>query len=180
LLAAAHANPGTLTLGAVGPGTAAHIGFEMLKREAKLDMIFVAYQGNAPAVTAVLGSHVSAIISGYAPVASQLQSGTLRALAIGSAIPELPDVPSLAAAGFKDVEIDNWFGVVAPAKTPPEKLAELSGWFTQAMEASDVKPKLASLSLYPHRQCGADFAVFIRQQSDRYGRIIRAANIRAD
>jgi tripartite-type tricarboxylate transporter receptor subunit TctC len=180
LIKAAHAKPDTLTLGAVGPGTAAHIGFEMLKRAAKLNMTFVPYQGNAPAVNAVLGSHVTAAISGYAAVAAQLKAGNLRALAIGTRIPELRDVPSLAELGYKDVEIDNWFGVVAPAKTPKETLSQLAGWFTGAMQAPDVKPKLAALSLYPVGQCGADFATFIRNQHDQYGRVIREANIRVD
>ena len=180
LINGAHTAPGTLTMAAVGPATGAHIGFEMLKRAAKIDMTFVPYPGNAPAVNAVLGSHVTATISGYAAVAGQLKAGKLRALAVGTRIPELPDVPSLAELGYKDVEIDNWFGVVAPAKTPKDRLSQLSSWFTEAIQSPDVKSKLAALSLYPIGQCGADFAAFLRNQHEQYGRVIQAARIRLD
>src|SRR5262245_52116000 len=80
LLGAAHAKPGELTLAAVGPGTASHIGFEVLKRAAKVDIIFVPYLGNAPAISALMGQHVTSALTGYTVVAEQLKSGKLRAL----------------------------------------------------------------------------------------------------
>jgi tripartite-type tricarboxylate transporter receptor subunit TctC len=180
MINAAHAKPDTLTVAAVGPGTAAHIGFEMLKRAAKLNMSFVPYPGNAPAINALLGSHVTAVITGYASVAQQINTGQLRALAIGTRIPQLPDVPSVAEAGYRDVEINNWFGVVAPAKTPKETVSQLAGWFNAALKAPEVKPRLDNLRIYPVGACGADFAAHIRQQYDNYGRVIREANIKTN
>jgi tripartite-type tricarboxylate transporter receptor subunit TctC len=180
MINAAHAKPNTLTVAAVGPGTAAHIGFEMLKRAAKLDMAFVPYPGNAPAINALLGSHVTAVITGYASVAQQISTGQLRALAIGTRVPQLPDVPSVAEAGYSDVEINNWFGIVAPAKTPKETVSQLAGWFTSALQAPEVKPKLDSLRIFPVGACGADFTAHIRQQYNNYGRVIREAKIKTE
>ena len=180
LIEAVHAKPNTLTLAAVGPGTAAHIGFEMLKRAANLDMAFVAYSGSTLAINALLDSHVTAVIAGYASMAPQLATGQLRALAIGTRIKELPDVLSIAESGYRDIEINDWFGVVAPAKTPKEIVSQLAGWFTAALQDAEVRSKLDALQLYPIGQCGVNFATYIRGQYLNYGRIIREANIKAE
>jgi tripartite-type tricarboxylate transporter receptor subunit TctC len=181
-LEAARAKPGELTLGSIGPGSASHIGFEMLKRAAKVDLTFVPYPGNPPAVNALLGGHVSAVLTGYPVVAGQLKTGALRALATTtrSRIDLAPDLPTVAESGYKDYEVEFWNGVVAPAKTPKEALTQLAGWFTAALQAPETKPKLLAQGLYPVGTCGADFAAFIRKQYDEYGRAIRAANIKAD
>ena len=92
----------------------------------------------------------------------------------------MPDVPSTTETGFKDYEVEVWFGVLAPAKTPKDNTAQLATWFRAAMQAPDVKPKLLNLGLYPVGMCGADFAAHIRRQYDEYGRVIRAANIKAE
>ena len=177
LIDAAHVKPNTLTLGAVGPGTAAHIGFEMLKRAAKLEMQFVAFPGNPPAMTAVLGQHVTGVITGYASSAPLITSNQLRALVIGTRIPQLPDVKSFTDYGYKDVEVNNWFGVIAPAKTPKDKLSQLERWFKEALQAPEVQVKLESLRLFPVGACGADFVAHIGMQYDKAGRAVREANL---
>ena len=125
---------------------------------------------------------MTAVFANYSEVVEQLKAGTLRALATASKarIEPLPDVPTVAELGYKDYDVEVWFGVVAPAKTPKDVVAQLSGWFTAAMQAPDVKPKLLNLGLYPVGMCGADFAAHIRKQYDEYGRVIRAANIKAE
>ena len=182
LIAAARAKPGELTFASVGPATTQHIGIEQLKHAANLNMPHIPYPGGAPAVNALLGSHVTAVFANYSEVVEQLKAGTLRALATASKarIEPLPDVPTVAELGYKDYDVEVWFGVVAPAKTPKDVVAQLSGWFTAAMQAPDVKPKLLNLGLYPVGMCGADFAAHIRRQYDEYGRVIRAANIKAE
>jgi len=182
LIAAARAKPGELTLASVGPATTQHIGIEQFKHAANLNMPHIPYPGGAPAVNALLGSHVTAVFANYSEVVEQLKAGTLRALATASKtrIEPLPDVPTVAELGYKDYDVEVWFGVVAPAKTPKDVVAQLSGWFTAAMQAPDVKPKLLNLGLYPVGMCGADFAAHIRKQYDEYGRVIRAANIKAE
>jgi tripartite-type tricarboxylate transporter receptor subunit TctC len=180
LLDAAKAKPGELSVAAVGPGSTLQLGLIALSRAAGVSMIYVPYAGSAPAVTAALGGHVTAAISGYAVVVEQIKSGRMRALATATLkrIEPQPDLPTMNELGFKGIEIDNWFGVVAPAKTPKDKLAELASWFTAAMEAPDSKAKLASQYLYTERSCGDSFEAMIRKTHDTYGRAIRDANIK--
>jgi tripartite-type tricarboxylate transporter receptor subunit TctC len=181
LLSAARTRPCTLTIAAVGPGTAAHMAFAMLKHMAEVDIVFVPYPGNPPAVNALMGEHVDAVISGYPVVAELVKSGKLRALATTTRtrIEPLPDLPTVAEYGYKDYGVDFWMGVVAPTKTPPEIISKLSGWFTAAMKARETRAKLVAQALYPVGICGADFAGFIRKQFDAYGHLIQASQTKA-
>ena len=181
LLNAARAKPGDLIFGTT-TGSVFHIGLEMLKRAAKVDMILVPYPGAAPAVTALLGEHITSVFYGYPGVVDQLKSGKLRALATATRarITSLPDVPTVAESGYKDYEVDFWFGVAAPAKTPKEAVSQLAVWFTAAMQAPEVKAKLEVQGYYPVGLCGADFRTLLRKQYDEYGRVIREANIKAE
>ena len=182
LINAARAKPGELTLASVGPGSAAHIAIEILKRAADVNLTFVPYPGTAPAVNALLGEHVTSVLANVTDVVEQVKAGKLRALATASRtrIEPLPDVPTVAESGYKDYEADIWYGVLAPANTPKEIVSQLAGWFTAAMNAPDIKPKLLGQGLYPVGLCGADFAAHIRKQYDDYGRVIGAAKIKAE
>jgi tripartite-type tricarboxylate transporter receptor subunit TctC len=182
LLEAARVKPGQLTLASIGPGNSFQLGFEMLKRDAKVDMTFVPYPGNAPALSAVLGDHVTSMFGTYTNVAEYLTTGKLRALAVASEarVEALPNVPTVSEAGYKDFEADAWFGAFAPAKTPKEVISRIGGAFIAALQAPDVKDKLLAQGLYPVGICGADFANYIRKQYDEYGRIIREANMKLD
>jgi len=105
-------------------------------------------------------------------------AGKLRALATPARtrIEALPDVPTVAQSGYKDYEVEVWFGLVAPANTPKKTVSELAGWFTAALRVPEVKAKLATLGLYPVGMCGADFGAFLRKQYDEFGRAIRESN----
>jgi tripartite-type tricarboxylate transporter receptor subunit TctC len=179
LFSAARAKPGELSLAAVGPGSTYHLGMVSLTRKASVNMTYVPYPGSAPAVTALLGNHVTSAISGYAVVATQVKAGKLRALATGTAKrmePE-PEVPTLDELGFKNFIIDNWFGVVAPAKTPKDTLAQLAAWFTAAIEAPESKAKLGAQYLYTGGPCGDGFGAFLRERYDEYGRLAAEAGL---
>ena len=180
LLKAARAKPGELTMAGNGPVTGAHFGFEMLKRAASIDMVFVPYPGSAPATNAILGAHVTAAFADYAAVAEQMKTGGLRALAAATQmrIETLPDVPTVAEIlrGFRESE--GWMGLVAPAKTTNETISQLISWFSAAVQAPEVKAKLVVQGLFPDGTCGADFGALIRKRYDDYGRIIREANIK--
>jgi tripartite-type tricarboxylate transporter receptor subunit TctC len=182
LLNAARVKPGELTMASFGPASAVQMAFERLKRAANINMTYVPYQGTAPAITALLGEHVTAVFADYPTVAEQLRAAKLRALAIGSPmrIEPLPEVPTVAESGFKDYEAESWNGLVAPAKTPKEMLTQLVGWVTTALEAPEMKLKLAAQGLFPVKLCGADYGALLRKQYDDYGRIIREANIKVD
>jgi tripartite-type tricarboxylate transporter receptor subunit TctC len=123
---------------------------------------------------------VTAAISGYAVVVEQIKAGKLRALASGTAkrIEPQPELPTLIEAGFKDLEIDNWFGAVVPARTPKDTVTQLASWFAAALQAPESKTKLAAQYLYPGGPCGEQFGAFIRQRHDEYAKAIRDANIK--
>jgi tripartite-type tricarboxylate transporter receptor subunit TctC len=182
LLAAARGKKEAVTVAGVGPASTVHIAFERLKRASGAEMTFVPYPGPPPAISALLGGHVTSVFVPYPAIAAQLKTGKLRALAVASSsrIAALPELPTISEAGFKDEALDVWFGVVAPAKTPPKTVASLTGWFSDAMQAADVQTKLAVQSLYPAVVCGAAFGDFLRKQYDEYGRTIRESNIAAN
>jgi tripartite-type tricarboxylate transporter receptor subunit TctC len=181
-LNAARAKPGELTLASVGPATAQHIGFERLKRAANVDITYVPYPGGAPAISALLGGYVTAVFAEYAPLAAHIKAGTLRALATSSRtrIAPLPDLPTVAESGYKDYEVDLWWSLFAPAKTPKETVSQLADWFTAAMRSPEVREKLDAQGFSPVGLCGADFATLLRRQYEDYGRVIREANIKAE
>ena len=182
LLDAARAKPGELALASIGPATAYQIAFELLKRAAKVDMTFIPYPGGAPALNALLGEHVTSLFRSYSTMAEQLKAGKLRALATWSRtrIEPLPEVPTVAESGYEDYEMDEWNGVLAPARTPKNVVSQLAEWFSAALQAPEVKPKLVAQGLYPVGMCGADFGALLRKQYDDFGRVIREANIKAE
>jgi len=182
LISAARAAPGEVTM-ASSVGGVLQIGFVMLTRAAGVNMALVPYPGDAPAVNALLGGHVTSILYPYSgAVAAQVVAGKLRVLATASRarIKPLPDVPTVAEAGYKDFEVDVWFGLMAPARTPQKKLAQIAGWFTAALQAPEIRSKLAGLDLDPVGTCGEEFGTLVRKQFNDYGRVIRESNIKME
>jgi len=181
LIGAARAKPSDVTL-AGAPGGVLQIAFVMLTRAAGVKMVLVPYPGDAPAVNALLGGHVTSLLYPYPAVAAQVNAGTVRVLATASRarIDPLPDVPTIAESGYKDFEVDIWYGLMAPARTPKETLVQIAGWFAAALQAPEIKVKLAVLEHDPVGKCGADFGALIRKEYDEYGRVIREANIKAE
>jgi tripartite-type tricarboxylate transporter receptor subunit TctC len=181
-LSAARARPGELTLASVGPATAQHIGFERLKRAANVDITYVPFGGGAPAIDALLGNHVSAVFAEYAPLAAHIKAGTLRALATSSRtrIEPLPYLPTVAESGYRDFEVDLWWSLFAPAKTPQNVVRQLAEWFTAALQVPMVKTKLVEEGFSPVGLCGAEFGALLRKQYDDYGSVIREEHITAE
>ena len=189
LLAAAKARPGTLTVGAFGPASSPHIVEESLKRMSRVDWTYVPFPGDAPAVAALLGGHVTALVATYSGVMEQVKSGRFRVLATAGRerIEALPDVPTLseyavstpASSGFRDFDISGWLGALAPARTPQDVVTHLSGLFVSALRAPELNAKLLSQGLYPDNTCGPAFAARLKNEFVYYGRVIREANIGA-
>lgn len=180
-IGAARGKPAELSIASVGPNTTQHIAIERLKRLSGVNLTYVPYTGGAPAINALLGNHVTAVLQNYSEIGPQLKAGTLRALATPSAkrIEPLPDLPTIAELGYQDFAADVWFGLVTTGKTPNETVAQLTDWFSAALRAPEVKAKLVAQALYPGSACGADFAAHIRQQSDEYAQVIRELGIKA-
>jgi tripartite-type tricarboxylate transporter receptor subunit TctC len=181
LLDAARAKPAELSIASVGPNTTQHIGIERLKRMAQAELTYVPYPGGAPVVNALLGAHVTAGVLNWSEIGAQLGAGKMRALATMAPrrIEPLPELPTVAESGYPEFETDVWFGLVAPAKTPKETVAQLIDWFGTALAAPEVKAKLVPLALYTDGRCGTDFAAHIRRQADLYTRLIRELGIKA-
>src|SRR4029077_6591805 len=128
-----------------------NVSFEMLARMANIRMTFVPFGGTAPAVSAVLGDHITMAHVDYPAAAGQIQAGKLRALATGSRrrIADLAEVPTVAESGYKDYALDLWYGLLAPAKTPKEMVSQLADWFTRSVQVPEIRSKLAAQGINP-------------------------------
>jgi tripartite-type tricarboxylate transporter receptor subunit TctC len=181
LVEAARAKPG-LAFASGGPGSSLHVAIEVLRLATGITISYVPYGGTAPAINALLGGHVQAVWADYPTVVSQLKSGTLRGLVTTSAkrTEWLPDVPTLGETGISKYSADIFYGYMAPAKTPPEALKQLSDMFVTAMKAPEMKPKLDQQGLIPVNLCGAGFGGYLRGLSADYKRVIEQAGIKAN
>jgi tripartite-type tricarboxylate transporter receptor subunit TctC len=182
LMNAATTRLGDVTMASIGPASSQHIAIEAVRRASNASLIYVPYPGSAPAVNALLGQHVTSLLAAYSNVSEQINAGTLRALAVAAPkrVVSLPDIPTVGEAGYKDFALENWLGVIAPAKTRKEIATQVAGWFTAAMQVPEIKAKLVAQGLYPAGICGTEFAALLRRQYDDYGRIVREANIKAE
>ena len=176
------AKAGKIVFAAGGPASSLHIAIEVLKGAQKLDSSYVPYGGSGPAINALVGGHVTAVWADYPTVVGHIKAGTLRALVTSSSgkVDALPDVPTLNSTGLAKHEADIFYGIVAPAKTPPAALKQLAGWFEEAMKNPDVQPKLAQQGLFNAVKCGAAFGSFMKNLTDEYGRIIKEAGIKVN
>jgi tripartite-type tricarboxylate transporter receptor subunit TctC len=187
LLTAARAHPGTLTVGAFGPASSPHIAEASLKQAAKVDWTYVPFPGDAPAVTALLGGHVNALVATYSGVMEQLSSSRLRALATAgrdriAAMPDLPAIAEFAGGSnpdneYTDFHVQGWLGLLAPARTPRDQIDYLIGVFLSALQTPELNAKLLAQGLYPDATCGPAFTQRLRRDYEYYGRVIREARI---
>jgi len=178
-LDAARAQPGTLTLGTVGPGTTQHIAAEMLQRAAGVKFVYVPFAGGAPAVNAVLGGHVGAVLGNLSEVSAQITAGKLRPLAVTTRdrLDELKAVPTVAESGYPGFEAVVWCGVSAPAGTPRDVVQRISDGIDQALNDAEVRQRLVVVGFQPAYLGPSDFAAHVADMAQRYSRIIDDAKI---
>ena len=182
LITLAKANPGKLTFGTAGPGSVSHLGIEMLKSMANVNFLHVPYKGVAPAMISLLGGETDLL---YDPVLTSLphvKAGKIRALAIGAGkrSPLLPEVPTVAESGVPGFEASSWFGIVAPAATPREIVARLHATLVRTIGDKEVTQRLLSQGMEPVLNTPEEFAERIRQELPRWGKLVRAAGIKAE
>jgi tripartite-type tricarboxylate transporter receptor subunit TctC len=180
LLGAARANPKGMAMASFGPGGSAHIGVEMLKLAAAVDINYVPYSSQVSAINALLDNVVTSAFISYAGVSGQLRAGKLHALATASRerIEALPEIPTVAESGYKDFETEVRVLLFAPARTPQAVVTQLAGSFTAPLQTPEVKSKLVAQGLYPVGMCGPDFGAHFQKQFAEYGRVIRDAKMR--
>jgi tripartite-type tricarboxylate transporter receptor subunit TctC len=181
LLDAARVKGRELTFAAAGPGTVHHIGFEMLRQAANVDMTFVPYPGGSPAISALLGGHVTAVLAEHAALAEYIKSGRLRAIAATARtrIDALPHLPTVAET-YNHYELDFWWGLFAPAGTPNQVTSQFADSYTAAIRDPMINIRLIGHGFTPVATCRGDFAALLRKQYEHYGRVVRDANLKMD
>jgi tripartite-type tricarboxylate transporter receptor subunit TctC len=182
LVAYAKANPGKFTFASGGPASSLHVAIEVLKLATKIDVNYVPYGGTAPAINALMGGHVQGVWADYPTVVSHLKGGTLRALVITSPKRNdaLPGVPIMEETGITKYEADIFYGMMAPAKTPPDAIKHLSELMLAAMKTPEMQAKFVQSGLFPVGECGAKFGDFLKNITADYERITTAAGIKPD
>jgi tripartite-type tricarboxylate transporter receptor subunit TctC len=181
LIAYAKANPGKLNMGSAGVGTPNHVADELFKMMTGINMVEVQYRGSAPAIADLLGGQVQVMFPVMAESIEYIRAGTIRALAVTSAIRSdaLPDLPTLAdfVPGF---EASSWWGVGAPKKTPADIVGKLNKEINAALADPVIKARFADLGSTVFPTSPAEFGKFIADETEKWGKVVRAANIRAD
>ncbi|CAG2128254.1 Bug family tripartite tricarboxylate transporter substrate binding protein [Cupriavidus plantarum] len=179
LIDAARKNPGTLSFGAPGIGTTGHLGGELFKSMAKINVLFVPYNGGPAALQDLLGGRIDYMFANSSEVGPQIAAGKVRALGVSSLkrLPILPTVPTLDEAGLKGYQTVAWGGVVAPRGTPPEVVARLNQAANAALKTDAVRDGLAKLGAVPAGGSPADFQATINEETERWRKLIDEAHI---
>jgi tripartite-type tricarboxylate transporter receptor subunit TctC len=179
LIALAKSQPGKISAGTPGIGTPHHLGLLMLNALAKIDIVNVPYRGAALVVNDVLAGQIPIGWGAPTAVMPHVNSGKLKLLGIASAhrAPSLPNAPTIAESGVPSFDLDIWFGLAAPAKTPPDVVAHLSKEIAEMMTQPDVKDRIQKIGLTPAYLDGAKFKAEIASDHERFGKIIRDAGI---
>jgi tripartite-type tricarboxylate transporter receptor subunit TctC len=176
-------NPDKYTFASSGTGATAHLVAELFNSMAQLKARHVPYKGSAPALTDVMNGQVDYTVETVASVVSHVKSGRLKAYGVSFSrrATGMPDVPTLAeAANLPGYDIGAWIGYSAPAGTPRDVLAKLSGEIQKAMQAPDLKERYLALGLETASMTPEEMAAFLRKEQERYGSIIRGANIKVE
>jgi len=177
-IAYAKANPGKISMASGGSGSSSHVGGELFKMLAGIDMIHVPYRGGAPALADLIGGQVQVMFSPLPESLGAIRSGQVRALGVASAkrVEALPDVPTVAETvpGF---EASTWQGIGAPKGTPPEIIERLNREINAALADPKIKGRLADLGSIPTPMSPADFKKLIVAETEKWAKVIRTANI---
>ena len=182
LVEAARARPGALSYSSGGNGSAAHITFEYLKLKAGLFMLHIPYRGTAASVTDVIAGQVSCTFTGAPAVLPLVRSGRLRALAVSSSqrLSVAPEVPTVAESGYPGFEADQWYGLVAPAGTPPALVGRLNAEVNKALAMPDVAQQLAVEGAVAVPGTPAAFGDLIRREIPRWAAVVKVGNIKPE
>lgn len=182
LIALAKAHPGQLNYASGGTGSAQHLPMEMLRVDAGINLVHVPYKGLGPAYSDVLGGQVPMMFAGVSNVVPYMKTGRLRVLAIGSPkrSASLPDVPTVAESGVPGFDFDSWTGYLVPAGTPASLISKLHTDITRTLNVPEVRDKLVSLGFDLVGSTPEAFATLIRNDIARFGKLVKAAGIKAE
>lgn len=182
LIALAKERPGQLTYASVGNGSATHLATEMIVSRAGIKLVHVPYKGSAPALGDLIGGHVSLYLGSMPASVPQARSGKLRAVAVTGArrAPAAPEVPTIAESGLPGYEFNSWYGLFAPAGTPPAIIDQIQGAVRKVLERADMRERMLAEGNETVGNTPGEFAAVIRSDISKYAKIVKAANIRPD
>jgi len=182
LLALAKGQPGKLTFGSNGVGTGQHLIGAQFEALGGVKLLHVPYKGSGPLTTDLLGGQIDMSFDTITPVLPHVQSGKLRALAVTTAqrSKALPDVPTLAESGLKGFDMGTWFGVLAPAGTPQAVVDKLNKEMVAIIRSEDFGRRMAEIGAVPIGNSPGEMATQIASDTEKYGKLVREANIKLD
>ncbi len=181
-LAFAKTKTGQLNYGSAGNASSGHLSFEYLKLVTGMDIQHIAYKGTGPQLQDLLGGRTDAASAGAPPLMAHIRSGAVKAIAVGTPmrIAALPNVATVAEQGFPGFETSQWYGLIAPAKTPAAIVAKLSDEVGKALKTADVKAKFEQDGAGGGSGNAADFAAYIKAEQVRWADVVKRANIKAE
>ncbi len=181
LVALIKANPGKFSFASPGLGTPSHLLGEQFRVTAGLDLVHVPYGGSGPAIASAVAGHTQIAFAALSAAAPQAKDGKLRILAVMSKVrsPAYPDAPTIAQAGFPDLDGDGWVGVLLPAGTPKDIAALLQREVAQIIAQPDLQSRLSALGFSAVGNSPAEFEAQMKLEQEKWGKVIRAANIKA-
>jgi tripartite-type tricarboxylate transporter receptor subunit TctC len=176
----ARARPKQLTYGSSGNGSASHLGTELFKIAARVDITHVPYKGAAPAVTDLLGGHLNVMLIGVPVSLPHVRTGKLMSLGIASLqrYPAAMDLPTLAESGLPGFEVANWFAVLAPAGTPVAAVTRLNTEFNTVLRAAEMRERLLKQGFESSGGTPGQFAAYLRAETEKWTKVVREARIR--
>ncbi len=182
LIALAKAQPGKLSIGHGGNGTAMHLSAALFTQMADIKLVEVPYRGTGPAVLDVLGNQIPLAMADLPAALQQIKAGKLIAYAVTSPqrLPMLPDVPTASEAGLTGYDSTGWFGVVAPAGTPQTIITKLNAEITAALNDEQIKTNMRNLGVEPAPGTPEAFGAYIRAETQKWAKVIKQANIKLD
>lgn len=181
-VALAKARPNQIAFGSAGIGGTLHLGLEMLTKEAKVKITHVPYKGAAPAVSDVIAGQINGMFVDLPVISPYVKNGRVRAIAVASnqRSPYFPDVPTTKEAGFPNVEMTNYYGLLAPAKTPRDIIAKLHDAIVKTVQTPAVHEKLVAVGADPVTMSTEEFTRFIRADIEKWGKLVKSAGIQVE
>lgn len=179
LIALARRRPGQLSFGSAGVGTGTHLTGELLKAAAAVDLLHVPYRGMGPAIGELAGGQISMAFLGLPSGLPQMQAGKVRALGVTSSKRSsvVPDLPTLAEAGLSGFESTTWQGIVVPAASPPEIVAQLNAAVVRALNVASVRSRFVALGVEAVSSTPEQFARYIELETNKWGKLVRAIGL---
>jgi tripartite-type tricarboxylate transporter receptor subunit TctC len=178
-IALAKARPGQLNYGSSGPGAADHLAGELFDNMAGVKMVHVPYKGGAPAMLDLVGGQVQLVFSTVSTAIGSIQAGKIRALGMtgNQRFERMPNIPTISEAGLKGFEVNNWYGLFAPAGTPKEIITRLNAETVKALAMPDVKTRLLDAGIIAVSSTPEAFASYIQSETKKWAKVVRDAKI---